>query len=108
MASTVYSWTFLAEHDLDGDSVGFGPLEGYVAVIKGIDAVLGPITLGNIELVGSAGQSVWVDAAITIATQYFSYRGGYVLFPGETAFVTTTASMDVTVWGYQLFGPPPS
>jgi hypothetical protein len=108
MSTTVYSWTFFEQHDLNGDSPAFGPLPGYVAVVKGVDAVLGGITLGNVQLVGSAGQVIWTASAITLAPAFENYRGGYVLFPGETAFVSTTAEWDVTVWGYMLVGPPPS
>jgi hypothetical protein len=105
---TVYSWTFLAQHDLDGDSIAFGPLPGYVAVVKGCDATLGALDLGNVALIGSAGQVVWTDSFLTTSPTTKSYRGGYVLFPTETAFVQTTAAMDVNVWGYMLYGPPPS
>lgn len=108
MATNVYSWTFLVQHDLDGSSATFGPLPGYVAVVKGVDAVLGTLDIGNIQLLGAAGQVVWQDGAATPGLHYFSYRGGYVLFPDTEAWIETTAAMDVSVWGYMLAGPPPS
>lgn len=108
MTPTVYSWTFYEQHDLEGDGAAFGPLPGYIAVIKDVDAVLGGLSIGNVQLIGAAGQVIWVAQAISTAGAYFSWRGRYVLFPDTTAFVSTTVAMDVTVSGFMLLGPPPS
>jgi hypothetical protein len=103
--ASVYSSSFIELHDLSGTSPAFGPPPGFVWVIRGVDVVNGEL-LNNILLKGAAGQVVWAHSfGGTIAFDYASYRGRYVLEEGLTAVLESTAAIDATVWGYQLSLP---
>lgn len=101
----VYSVAIYEVHNLNGNGPSLSPGPGLKWVIRGVDAVIGGASLGNVQLIGGAGQVVWTDSSIALAPSYLSYRGRYVVDQGVSFFVATTAAMDVSVWGYALTLP---
>lgn len=103
--SQVYSIRMYEMHDLNGAGAFVGPGAGFIWVIRGVDAVNGEL-LNNVQLLGPSGQLIWANAfGGTVAFDYASYRGRFVLNPGEQVRLQTTERMDVSMWGYQLTLP---
>lgn len=103
--SLVYSETFLQAHDFSGDSGPLSPTAGFVWVIKGVDVVNGE-ALNNFMLKGAGGQVIWVaQFAAPVGFDYASYRGGYVVEPGDFVTISATDALDVSIWGYNLTAP---
>lgn len=101
----VYSIRMFEQHDLTGFSFSFGPPAGFAWVLRGVDVVNGEL-LNNINLEGPSGQLIWAKSfGGTIAFDYASYRGRFVINPGETVRFHSTAAIDVSAWGYQLSLP---
>lgn len=101
----IYSETFLQAHDFSGTSSPLGPTAGFVWVLRGVDVVNGE-ALNNFRLLGAGGQVIWVaQFATPIGFDYASYRGRYVVEDGDTVTISSTAALDVSIWGYNLSSP---
>lgn len=101
----VYSVRFCAIEGLDG-SAAFTVPEGFVWVLRDLDAWYVGFLSNTIHLTGSAGQAIWGNAfAGAEQPQYASWRGRQVLNTGESFGVNSAQATDITVSGYQLTLP---
>ncbi len=104
MSRPVYSTRLLGAVGLVG-TLSYTVPAGFVAVIRDLDAYNGGgITVTNITLHGSGGQTIWQDDSTTLSRNS-AWRGRQVIFAGETFDVHTTGAWDVTVSGYLLSTP---
>lgn len=105
MAQTVYSQTFLQAHNFSGASAPLSPTSGFAWIIRGVDVVNGE-ALNNFMLLGGGGQVIWVfESAAPLGFDYGSYRGRYVVEPGDFITIQSTKALDVSIWGYNLSVP---
>jgi hypothetical protein len=103
--ATVYSQTFLQAHNFSGASSPISPDAGFLWIIRGVDVVNGE-ALNNFMLKGVGGQVVWVaQFAAPVGFDYASYRGRFVVEPGDSITIEATAALDVSIWGYNLTVP---
>jgi hypothetical protein len=101
----IYSQTFVQAHDLSGTTGPLGPDAGFVWIIRGVDVVNGE-ALNEFQLLGGGGQVIWANGfAATVGFDYASYRGRYVVESGDFIKLSSTAAIDVSVWGYNLTAP---
>lgn len=100
--ATIYSTRFLQELGLSGTATYTVP-DGFVAVVRDLDAYQDVLPGGTVFLEGALGQAIWSETndAATGKT-YQSWRGRQVFQPGETLTVSTDSPWDVTVCGYLL------
>lgn len=105
LVAQIYSQTFLQAHNFSGDSSELQPTAGFIWVIRGLDVVNGE-ALNNFMLKGAGGQVIWVAGfAAPVGFDYASYRGRYVVEPGEYVTIHSTEALDVSMWGYNLTTP---
>lgn len=105
MALRIYSTLFFTEHDLNGDGAFVGPPAGNLWVLRGVDCVFQGAS-GAVLVKNSAGVAIWSNSFLAaLGLKYASYRGRFVIPPGEQIFASTSANMDVSMWGYQLTAP---
>lgn len=83
-----------------------GPPAGFVWVLKAVDCYYDNLAVGTVRLHAFGGSTIWVNTwSATAGPQYASWRGMYVLQPGETFGMTASQPTDCNVNGYQLTLP---
>jgi hypothetical protein len=101
----VYSTRFISAVGLTGTSSYTVP-NGFVAIIRDLDAYANPIGVVSLYLHGASGEALWWNSWDALVAAYASFRGRQVIFAGETfnveADVTLLDSVDVAVSGYLL------
>lgn len=106
MPIPVYSIRMYAAHGLNGSSPPFGPPSGTIWIVRDLDATYSGLLVASIRLLGSLGETVWLNAfAGGDQPQYASFRGRQVIPEGETFSISTSGACDVRISGYELTLP---
>jgi hypothetical protein len=103
--ANVYSTRMLSAFGVTSD-IARGPPAGFVWVLKTLDAYYDNLAVGTARLKAFGGSTIWVNTfSATAGPLYASWRGMYVLKPGETFVVNSSQPTDINVNGYQLSLP---
>lgn len=103
--ANVYSTRMLSAFGVSSDLLR-GPPDGFVWVVKTVDTYYNQVVPGSVRFKAFGGSTIWFNGfSGTAGPQYASWRGMYVLKPGEQFTVTASEPTDVNVSGYQLALP---
>jgi hypothetical protein len=105
MSIPVYSTLFINSPGLVGDAAFLVP-DGYIAVVRDIDAVAFIGAGATLEAGIGGGTVFWAYTwSVVAVVDWRSWRGRVVLSAGQQLVIHTDAAVDVYAGGYLLTAP---
>jgi hypothetical protein len=106
MAPPVYSHRFIGVNNATSDGTFTCPA-GYVAVVVQLSAYFDSVGAGQDGTIGANidGTTIWHQASETLTlggAVYLATTGRWVLYPGETLYMSHDPTCDLYAGGYLL------